>query len=127
MGRFSIRPFGRSSICPSVPPPGPSSQAWLAGPQAWLVGPQAWLAGPQAWLAGPQAWLAGWASGLTGWASGLASWLGLRPDWLGLRPGWMSQGGGRTYGQTDGKSPHSTGLRPLSGPLPKSPAAHFGH
>ena len=25
---------------------------------------------------------------------------------------------GRTNGQTDGKSPHSTGLRPLSGPLP---------
>ena len=29
-------------------------------------------------------------------------------------------GGGRTYGQTDGISPHSTGLRPLSGPLPKN-------
>ena len=28
-------------------------------------------------------------------------------------------GGGRTYGRTDGISPHSTGLRPLLGPLPK--------
>ena len=26
---------------------------------------------------------------------------------------------GRTYGRTDGISPHSTGLRPLLGPLPK--------
>ena len=56
----------------------------------WLAGPQAWLAGPQAWLAGPQAWLDG-------------------PE----------GGDGQTYVQTDGKSPHSTGLRPLSRPLPK--------
>ena len=51
---------------------------------------------------------AGWASGLAGWASGLAGW---------------PRGGGRTDERTDeqtyGKSPHSTGLRPLSGPLPK--------
>ena len=26
---------------------------------------------------------------------------------------------GRMYGRTDGISPHSTGLRPLLGPLPK--------
>ena len=32
----------------------------------------------------------------------------------------MAQGGdGRTYVRTDRKSPHSTGLRPLSGLLPK--------
>ena len=32
---------------------------------------------------------------------------------------------GRTDGRTYGKSPHSTGLRPLSGPLPKKePVAH---
>ena len=31
----------------------------------------------------------------------------------------MAQRRGRTDGRTDGKSPHSTGLRPLSGPLPK--------
>ena len=41
--------------------------------------------------------------------------------WLGLRPGWMAHRGGM-YGQTDlrtdGKSPHSTELYPLSGPLP---------
>ena len=45
-------------------------------------------------------------SGLAGWASGLAGW---------------PRGGmdGRTNEQTNGKSPHSTGLHPLSGPLPK--------
>ena len=64
---------------------------WLAG---WLAGPQAWLAGPQAWLAGSQAWLNGPEGGLT--------------------DGWMN-------GRTNGKSPHSTGLRPLSGPLPCLP------
>ena len=64
--------------------------------QAWLAGPQAWLAGPQAWLAGPQAWLAG-----------PQAWLG-GPE------------GGRTNVRMDGKSPHSTGLHPLSGPLPKN-------
>ena len=46
---------------------------------------------------------------LAGWASGLA--------------GWPRGGNGRTDGQmderTNGKSPHSTGLCPLSGPLPK--------
>ena len=47
----------------------------------------------------------------------------LWPNWLGLRPGSMAQRGGGMDGQmdvqTDGKSPHSTELRPLSGPLPK--------
>ena len=57
------------------------------------------------------------------------AWLALRPDWLGLRPAWLlgPRGGGRTHGRTDermdgcmeGKSPHSTGLCPLSRPLPK--------
>ena len=47
-------------------------------------------------------------------------WLGFRPGWLGLRPGWMTQrvertDGGRTHEWM--KHPHSTGLRPLSGPL----------
>ena len=63
--------------------------------EAWLAGPQTWLAGPQAWLAWPQAWLAGPEGGTDG------------------------QTNGRTNGRTNGKSPHSTGLRPLSGPLPK--------
>ena len=70
-------PFVPPSVHLSVPPSGPSSQAWLAGPQAWLAGPQAWLDGPE----------------------------------------------GGTYvcrdKQTNGESPHSTGLRPLSEPLPK--------
>ena len=41
-------------------------------------------------------------------------WLGLRPDWLGLRTSWMAL---REDGWTDGKFPHSTGPRPLSGQL----------
>ena len=59
------------------------------------------------------------------WLALRPGWLALRPDWLGLRPSWHSLGpsrGGwtdkRTNERTDGKSPHSTGLRPLSGPLP---------
>ena len=58
------------------------------------VPPPGWLAGPQAWLAGPQAWLDGPEGGRTD---------------------------GRTDGRTYGKSPHSTGLCPLSGPLPCFP------
>ena len=51
--------------------------------------------------------------------------LALRLDWLGLRPAWLALGpsrGGmdvRMNERTYGKSPHSTGLRPLSGPLPR--------
>ena len=54
--------------------------------------------------------------------------------WLGLRPGWMAQRGGRTDvrstdGRTnkrmDGKSPHSTGLCPLSGPLSKKSKVNY--
>ena len=73
----------------------------------------------------------------------------LRPVWLALRqagwlwasvsikrlnnkawPGWMPPSGGvertyeqmyqRTYERTYGNSPNFTGLRPLSGPLPKN-------
>ena len=57
-------------------------------------------------------------------------WLGLRPGWLGFRPGWMAQRGERTYVRTnkptDGKSPHSTGLCPLSGLLPCFPKEVLG-
>ena len=55
-------------------------------------------------------------------ALGLAVALGLRPGWLSFRPGWMALRGGMdglTNRRTDGKSPHSTGLCPLSGTLPK--------
>ena len=47
--------------------------------------------------------------------------MGLRPGWMGLRPDWLAQRGG-TDKRTDGKSPHSTVLCPLSGPLPKNDA-----
>ena len=60
---------------------------------------------PVEWGDFPQAsYLAGWASGLAGWPIG---------------------GDGRTDVRTDGKSPHSTGLRPLSGPLPKKKEKNF--
>merc|ERR1712212_102119 len=66
----------------------------------------------------------GWLGLRPGWLGLRPGWLGLRPGWLGLRTGWMAQRGDRrtdvrTYGRTDGKSPHSTGLCPLSVPLPK--------
>ena len=84
---------------------------WLSEPQAWLAGPQAWLAWTQALLAWPQAWLAGsqaWLVGPQAWLAGPQAW----PEGL--------EGGGRTNGWTQGKSPHSTGLRPLSVPLHKN-------
>ena len=56
------------------------------------------------------------------------AWLALRPGWMGLRPAWLALGPSRgdgpmyvwMYVQTDGKSPHSSGLCPLSGLLPKN-------
>ena len=63
--------------------------------EAWGLRP-GWLSGPHAWLAGPMAWLAG-----------PQAWLN------GKEGGWTDE---RAYR----KSPHSTGLNPLSGPLPKS-------
>ena len=45
-------------------------------------------------------------------------WLALRPLWLALSPLWLALSPfGWTDGQMDGISPHSTGLRPLPGPL----------
>ena len=56
----------------------------------------------QAWLAGPQAWLVGSPRG-------------------GTYVHTYGQTNVRTDERTNGKSPHSTGLRPLSGPLPCLP------
>ena len=65
------------------------------------------------------------------WRGGRASWRSLRASQHGLRASQQGQkasqqglkasqrGDGRTYVRTNGISPHSTGLRPLSGPLPK--------
>ena len=66
--------------------------------------PDAWLACSEGWLAESMAWLAS-----------SKAFLGVRPDWLSLRGGI----GGMDEG-VNGKSPHSTRLRPLSGPLPKN-------
>ena len=72
-----------------------SNKGYRSG--ACLAGSEARLAGSKACLAGSKACLAG---------------------------SWALEGGDgrtdeRTDGRTNGKSPHSTGLRPLSGPLPK--------
>ena len=47
--------------------------------------------------------------------------MSLKPE-AGWLAGWLGPEGGtyvHTNECTDGKSPHSTGLRPLSGPLPE--------
>merc|ERR1712015_178893 len=82
----------RSSVRTYVPPLGHPAR-----PEAQPARPEAQLASQPA--SQPQ------ASGMAGWASGLA--------------GWPRGGDGRTNERTNGKSPHSTGLRPLLGPLPK--------
>ena len=97
----------------------------LAGSLAgWLAG---WLALILGWLALRPGWLAlrpGWLALSPAWLALRPAWLALRPDWLGLRPAWLALGPlrGGTDGRMDrwtvGKAPHSTGLRPLSGPLP---------
>ena len=49
--------------------------------------------------------------------------LALRHDWLGLRPAWQAFGPGGDIQidvLMDGKYPHSAGLCPLSGSLPKN-------
>ena len=65
----------------------------LGGPQSQLGGPRSQLGGPQSQLGGPQSQVGG------------------------PRGGWMIE---RANKWKDGKSPHSTGLRPLPGPLPKN-------
>ena len=132
----SIRTFVHLSVRPSVRLSIPPIWAIQPGlrPSQQSLKPETWLAGWTSGLAGWASGLAGWASGLAGWASGLAGWAqawlaGLRPGWLSLRPGWMAQRGEQMDGRTnvrtnvrmDGKSPHSTGLCPLSGLLPCLP------
>ena len=56
----------------------------------------------------------------SGWLGLRPGGLGLRSGRLGLRPGWMAQRGSVMNGQTDGRSAHSTGLRPLSEPWAKT-------
>ena len=70
-----------------------------------------------------------------GWLALRPACLALKPAWLALRPAWLVFGplrGGQTDkwtdkqtdkqmdGWTSGKFPHSTGLRPLLGPLPQN-------
>ena len=113
---LSVRLSVRSSVCPSVPPRasqlalrasqlalGPSQLAprfTQLNPRpsqrcSFLRGSPSLLRGPPNWIQGPQTPLAC-----------------LRPLLQGLIP---PPTGKR---RTDGISPHSTGLRPLPGPLP---------
>ena len=98
MGRFSVHP----PVRPSPPLGHPaSSEAQPARPQAQLARPQ--------------------ASGLAGWASGLAGWPRGGDGWMcrGMDVQTYGRMDIQTYGHMQGKSPHSTGLHPLSGSLPK--------
>ena len=77
---------------------------------------------PEPQPARPEAWgMAGWLGLRPSWLGLRPSRLGLRPSWLGLRPGWIAQREEWTDRRMNGKSPHSTGLCPLSGPLPCFP------
>ena len=111
--------------------PGPGSYgSWprSLGQDVWqgVLGQKAWGRVPGPGGLGQEAWgrFTGAGPGGLGhraWAvymatsqKGKKGWLGLRPDWLGLRPGCMAHRGGCTDGRMNGKSPHSTGLCPLS-------------
>ena len=100
-------PFVRTYVCTSVRPPLWAIRPGLRPSQPGLRPSQPGLRPSQTGLRPSQP-----ASQVSGFRDG----------WLGLRPGWMAQRGERTDGltneRTNGKSPHSTGLCPLSGPLP---------
>ena len=110
-------PFVRSFVRPFVRPPLWAIQPGLRPSQPGLRPSQPGLRPSQPGLRPSQPA----SQPASGFRDG---WLGLRPGWLGLRPGWMAQRGERTDGWTNvrtvGKSPHSIGLSPLLGPLPKN-------
>ena len=111
MGRFSICPSVHPSICPFVPPlKGPrASQAGLRPSQSGLIASQAGLRAFEAWLASSEAWLAGSEACLAGsevWLAGSEACLAGSWALKGGTDGWMEN------------PQHSTGLCPLSGPLP---------
>ena len=118
MGRFSICPSVHSSVHSFVHPPLEGSRAGLRPRQAGFRASQAGLKASQAGLRASQPLLIASQPGLRGSEACLAGWL-LGPrggEWtndrtVGRMDKWMD-------GQMDGKSPYSTGLRPLSGLLP---------
>ena len=99
---------------PQTPPVGPSCR-W--GLRASWRGLRASLMGLRT---SQQGLRAGWGGLRAGWKGLRASQQGLRASQQGLRASQRGDGRTdvRTDGQTDGISPHSTGFRPLSGPLP---------
>ena len=109
MGRFSVRPYVRTYVRPSPPSRAqePARQALDPASQASEPARQASEPASQASEPASQASEA------------------LRPAWLALRPAWLALGPSREGtdglidGWTDGKSPHSTALCPLTGPLPR--------
>ena len=140
MGRNSVRPSIRTSVLPPLAGP----HTLLACPQTPPAGPQTLLAGPQTLRARLRGLRACWRGLRACWRGLRACWRGLRAGWRGLRASqqglrasWRGLGAsqhglrasqrgaggrmdGRADGRTDGISPHSTGLCPLSGPLPKN-------
>ena len=74
---------------------------------------------------------AGWRGLRAGWRGLRASQRGLRASQQGLRASRQGLRASqredvRTDVRTDGISRHSTGLRPLSGPLPKKRGIFYG-
>ena len=113
---LSIRP----SVYPSVPPLRAQEQARQA------LDPSSQASEPAKQASEPLR---------PGWLALRPACLALKPAWLALRPAWLAFGplrGGQTDkwtdkqtdkridGWTSGKFPHSTGLRPLLGPLPQN-------
>ena len=103
--------------------------AWCGPPRACIWPSRAWLGSPQAWLGPPWAWLRlSWAqlqppTALPGPPKALTgpprAWLGPSWAWFGPPLAWLCLWGEQTDERMDGICPHSTGLCPLSEPLPK--------
>ena len=115
--RLSVRPWVRHAFLGSGLGRGRSPVEWGDFPSIRpsppsLAGRPSDQAGRFSDLTARSSDLAGRPSDLAGRPSNLAwSWLGDPQGLLG--------GKERMYGWMDGKSPHSTGLCPLPGPLPK--------
>ena len=111
-------PFVHLFVRPSVPPSG-----WPSNPTGWPLDPVGWPSDPSSWPSDPSSQPSdpssrasdpsSWPSGSEGQPAGSEG----QPAGSEGQP----EGGGWMDGWTNGISPHSTGLCPLSGPLPCCP------